>query len=229
MASISALRKPGHEETPWSFDISLSAYPRPPKSMCVARASMCGTVGDLDAREVWARPALGSCRAPVLVADAASMVLFNTAMLDNHGNEVNGSQNAKPQRYELHVRLMPLTPDVLQQQLEREQSMAGHRPTHPSTAGGGSGSGEGGGGGGGGGLHGDPYEEHSDATYSSHGTFSGASSDDDDLDSDDDHSSDDDDIDTSDSSDDDGLSDGLSTSSYDSDENASSEDVEEVD
>ena len=87
MTALSALRKPAHEETPWSFDMSLSAYPRPPRSLCVSRASMCGTVRDLDAFEAWRRPRLSKCKAPVLVADPTAMTLFNTANLDANGNE----------------------------------------------------------------------------------------------------------------------------------------------
>ena len=133
LAAIEALRKPGHEETPWSYDISLSAYPRPPRSLCVSRASMCGTVRDLDAREVWARPKLHKCRSPVLVVDAASMALYNTANLDNLGNELADRPPTSSQRYEVHLRLMPLTAEVLQQQAQRVDAN-GHAFAHGGRA-----------------------------------------------------------------------------------------------
>ena len=122
IAAISSLRKPGHEETPWSYDISLSAYPRPPQSMCVSRASACGPVGDLDAKEVWARPKLAKCKHPVLATDAASMAIFNTANLDTSGNVLPEGSDAQrtTQRYELHVRLMPITPESDREREARE-------------------------------------------------------------------------------------------------------------
>ena len=101
MAAIQALRKPGHDETPFSFDLSLSAYPRPPASLCVSRASAVGPVSDLSAVEVWTRPKLKKVKSPVLVADQASIGIFNTASLD-----VNDHNSL--QRYELHVRLLHL-------------------------------------------------------------------------------------------------------------------------
>ena len=101
VAAIQALRKPGHDEIPFSFDLSLSAYPRPPGTLCVSRASAVGPVCELNATEVWKRPRLAKVATPVLVADKASMGIFNTAQLD-----VNDTSSV--QRYELHVRLLPL-------------------------------------------------------------------------------------------------------------------------
>ena len=101
VAAIQALRKSGNDEIPFSFDLSLSAYPRPPTTLCVSRASAVGPVSELDAMEVWKRPRLAKVRSPVLVADKASMAIFNTAQLD-----VNDTSSI--QRYELHVRLLPL-------------------------------------------------------------------------------------------------------------------------
>jgi len=101
LAAIQLLRKPGGDEVPFSFDLSMSAYPRPPERMCVSRASAVGTCAELDSTEVWRRPRLHKCCSPVLAADAASMAIFNTA-----GLSVNESGSL--QRYELHVRLMPL-------------------------------------------------------------------------------------------------------------------------
>ena len=51
------------------------------------------------------RPTLSKCRKPVLVTDAASMAIFNTANLD-----VN--DRGSLQRYELHLRLMPIVGDA---------------------------------------------------------------------------------------------------------------------
>lgn len=101
LAGIQLLRKPGNDEVPFSFDLSMSAYPRPPERMCVSRSSAVGTCAELDKTEVWRRPKLDKCRSSVLAADAASMAIFNTA-----GLSVNESGSV--QRYELHVRLMPL-------------------------------------------------------------------------------------------------------------------------
>ena len=212
LATISALRKPGHDETPWSFDISLSAYPRPPTSLCVSRASMCGTVRDLDATEAWTRPVMAKCRAPVLVADAASMALFNTANLDPNGHELQaGQEREMTQRYELHVRLMPLTADAVQLQAQREGALRAS-----AQAGDGAGAAHG--------MHAHGHPDDDDATYSSGepsdvGEEEGES----DSDSDDDL---DDDLDDSDSEDDSSsLSSSLSSSYNDEMEEDSESDV----
>lgn len=81
LAAIQALRKPDHDETKFSFDLSLSAYPRPPRT-CVSRASAVGPIPEIDAREAWTRPTLRKVRSPVLVADRVSIDIFNTAKLD---------------------------------------------------------------------------------------------------------------------------------------------------
>ena len=103
MAAIQALRPSTHEELPFSYDLSVSAYPRPPASQCVSRMSAVGPVPELGIQEVWRRPALCRVCSPVLVADHSALQVFNTVGLGPLCDAV--------QRYELHVRLTPITTD----------------------------------------------------------------------------------------------------------------------
>ena len=137
LAAIQALRPPSHEELPFSYDLSVSACthalglePRPslrtPRASardapltcscasswtdprqgvtnCVSRVSAVGPVPELDKTEVWRRPALNEVQSPVLVADQAAHGIFNTVGL--------GPVCDSLQRFELHVRLTPITPD----------------------------------------------------------------------------------------------------------------------
>ena len=106
LAAIQALRT-AHEgqsagAVGYSYDLSISAYPRPPVTRCVSRVSSVGSVPELGCDDVWARPRLASVSGPVLVADRRAITMFNTVGL--------GSLNSEAvQRYEVHVRITPLT------------------------------------------------------------------------------------------------------------------------
>jgi hypothetical protein len=86
----------------YSYDLSISAYPRPPFTRCVSRVSSVGSVPELGCDDVWARPRLARVCGPVLVADRSAATMFTTVGLGPLHSEA-------VQRYEVHVRLTPLT------------------------------------------------------------------------------------------------------------------------
>ncbi len=105
LAAIQALRPPCEGEASgavgYSYDLSISAYPRPPVTRCVSRVSAVGAVPELGCNDVWTRPPVKRVSGPLLVADRRAIAMFNTVGLGPQGEAV--------QRYEVHVRLTPLT------------------------------------------------------------------------------------------------------------------------
>ena len=79
IAAIQTLRPASHDEVPFSYDLSVSAYPRPPASRCVSRVSAVGPVAELNVHEMGWRSSKLATQEPAVVPASLTRCSKGTA------------------------------------------------------------------------------------------------------------------------------------------------------